>query len=190
MAHKLDTILEAAEILRNHPNIRFLMAGDGSERQRLQAIKMERQLDNIIMLDQLPKHQMPKLWQLVDASLVLLKRCDLFKTVIPSKIFESMAMSKPIVLGVEGEVAEIIEQSRSGICIEPENAVQLAKAVLDLHDNTNPEFGQNGLEFVTREFDRQELALQFLCILERVNSNSGTPFSGTSTFPSTKARSI
>jgi glycosyltransferase involved in cell wall biosynthesis len=133
---------------------------------------------------------MPKLWQLVDASLVLLKRCDLFKTVIPSKIFESMAMSIPIVLGVEGEVAEIIENSKSGLCIEPENAAQLAKAVLEFHNNTNSEFGQIGLVFVSRAFDRDELALQFLSILERLNSNTNTPFGGTVSFPSSNARSI
>jgi glycosyltransferase involved in cell wall biosynthesis len=173
MAHNLETILEAAEILRDHPDIRFLMAGDGSERKRLLALKEQKQLHNVVMLNQLPKELMPKLWQLTDTSLVLLKKSDLFKTVIPSKIFESMAMSKPIVLGVEGEVAGIIEESRSGICIEPENANQLALAVLALKGNS-ADYGLRGLEFVSRAFNREELALQFLSILEKLATQPAT----------------
>ena len=78
------------------------------------------------MLDQQPKEQMPWLWALSDVSLILLKKSDLFKTVIPSKIFESMAMEKPIILGVEGESADIVRAADSGYCIEPENAEELA----------------------------------------------------------------
>ncbi|MEY4589106.1 MAG: hypothetical protein RL497_1182 [Pseudomonadota bacterium] len=172
MAHHLETILEAAEILRDHPSIRFLMAGDGSEKSNLLKMQQEKNLTNVIMLDQLPKADMPRLWQLVNASLVLLKKSDLFKTVIPSKIFESMAMRCPIVLGVEGEVAGIIDESASGLCIEPENAKQLADAVQRLHDDNSYAqlLGDNGLTYVSRAFERSQLALQFLHILENIHN--------------------
>ena len=78
-------------------------------------------LSNVLMLDQQPKEKMPELWSLSSVSLVLLKKSALFKTVLPSKIFESMAMEKPVILGVEGESAELVMSAGGGICIEPES---------------------------------------------------------------------
>lgn len=181
MAHHLETILEAAEILREHPSIRFLMAGDGSEKSNLVKLRQEKNLTNVIMLDQLPKSAMPNLWRLMDASLVLLKKSDLFKTVIPSKIFESMAMRCPIVLGVEGEVADIIEDSESGLCIEPENAYQLADAIQHLFDHKAYAqlLGEKGLTYVSRTFERKQLALQFLHIIEGVHREKRSPVRST-----------
>lgn len=163
MAHGLDTLVEAAELLRARDDIVFLMAGDGAERGRLQQEINQRGLTNIIMLGQLPKADMPKLWSVSDASLVLLRKLDLFLTVIPSKIFESMAMKKPIVMGVEGESREIIEQAGSGLMMEPENAVDLAAAVAKLADS--PELcrtlGESGFDYVSVHFDRSKLAELF-----------------------------
>ncbi|THB70550.1 MAG: glycosyltransferase, partial [Gammaproteobacteria bacterium] len=100
---------------------------------------------------------------LSDASLVLLKKSDLFKTVIPSKIFESMAMRKPIILGVEGEVKGIIEDAECGICIEPENAEQLADALIRLADNSELQVnkGDSGRNYVEKFFDRKVLAHRY-----------------------------
>jgi len=146
MAHHLETILEAAEILIDRKDIFFLMVGHGAEKESLVKLKESKKLGNVIMLDQQAKEKMPLLWALSDVSLVLLKKSDLFKTVIPSKIFESMAMKKPIVLGVEGEVKGMIEEGKSGITIEPENAQALAAAVLRLADNRLEynEYAENG----------------------------------------------
>jgi glycosyltransferase involved in cell wall biosynthesis len=132
MAHHLETVLEAARELIDWKDIVFLLVGDGAERSRLVAMREEMKLQNVVMLDQQPKERMPDLWSLSSVSLVLLKRSDLFKTVIPSKIFESMAMEKPIIMGVEGESAELVMSSGGGICIEPENGKDLADQVLKL----------------------------------------------------------
>ncbi len=163
MAHHLETLLDAAERLRERTDIVFLMVGDGAEKARLQKIKQEKNLTNVIMLDQLPKAKMPAIWTITDASLVLLKRSDLFKTVIPSKIFESMAMSKPIILGVEGEVSDLVNQGNCGLVIEPENSELLANAVTRLADNSElkNQLGINGSEFVKTRFNRRTLARSF-----------------------------
>ena len=73
-----------------------------------------RNLDNVIILGQRPKHDMPAIWTATDASLILLRRNDLFRKVIPSKMFEAMAMRIPIILGVEGEACELLQLDRSG----------------------------------------------------------------------------
>ncbi len=167
MAHHLETVLEAADILRDRDDIIFIMVGDGAERNRLLSLKEDMQLDNVLMLGQMPKARMPEIWDLSDASLVLLKKSDLFKTVIPSKIFESMAMRKPIVLGVEGEVKGIIEDAECGICIQPENAMQLAEALKQLADNSelHTSKGNSGRDFVEKFFDRKVLANRYAEII-------------------------
>jgi glycosyltransferase involved in cell wall biosynthesis len=162
MAHHLETVLEAANLCDN-PDIVFVMVGEGAERERLLTMKQEMGLDNLVMVRQLPKEKMPALWSIIDASLVLLKKSDLFKSVIPSKIFESMAMKCPIVLGVEGEVKGIIEQAEAGICIEPESATELIQAVskLQREPDVAARLGENGRRYVAEHYNRDVLAKSF-----------------------------
>jgi glycosyltransferase involved in cell wall biosynthesis len=163
MAHGLDTILSAAELLKTRNDIVFLMVGDGSERHRLETEITRRQLSNIKMLGQLPKSEMPRLWSISDVSLVLLRKLDLFLTVIPSKIFESMAMKKPIVLGVEGESQKIITAAGAGLVITPEDAEQLADRVVKLSNSPKlcRKLGECGYQYVSKHFDRNLLAMRF-----------------------------
>mgnify|MGYP006367427787 CR=1 FL=1 len=175
MAHHLETVLYAAQRLREYPDIVLILAGDGAERQRLAALRNELGLDNVLMLDQQPKEQMPWLWALSDVSLILLKKSDLFKTVIPSKIFESMAMEKPIILGVEGESADIVRAADSGYCIEPENAEELADRLLQLRESEDlrRRFGHNGRIHVRAHYDRLVLARRFEELLRTTCSSGG-----------------
>jgi len=160
MAHGLEVVLRAAVLLRNDPRIAFLLVGDGAERRRLQGMRAELGLTNVVMLEQQSKERMPALWSLTDAALVLLRRSDLFKMVIPSKIFEAMGAGRAIVLGVEGEARGIVESAGCGIPVEPENPEQLAAAVHYLAER--PELaramGARGQACVAREYDRRVLA--------------------------------
>lgn len=175
MAHHLETVLEAAKELVDYKDIRFVLVGDGAERQRLLAMRDKMALHNVLMLDQQPKEKMPELWALSAISLVLLKKSDLFKTVIPSKIFESLAMEKPVILGVEGESAELIRQAGGGLCIEPENARALAGEILRLYRDPPlcAQLGSSGKQFVVMHFNRQVLATRFLGVVERVHQSVG-----------------
>jgi glycosyltransferase involved in cell wall biosynthesis len=166
MAHHLETVLEAAAAIDNN-DILFLMVGDGAERDRLVAKRDQMGLKNVVMLEQLPKAKMPALWSLTNAGLVLLKKSDLFKTVIPSKIFESMAMEVPIILGVEGEAKSIIDQAEAGICIEPEIPELLARAVQQLYEDRTlaRRLGSNGRRYVETHFDRLVLAERYRQVL-------------------------
>ena len=170
MAHHLETILQAADELREWQDIVFLLVGDGAERDRLLAMNHSMNLSNVVMLDQQPKTAMPHFWSLSNVSLVLLRKCDLFKTVIPSKIFESMAMERPIILGVEGESSELLKSAEAGICIEPENEKDLAAQVLNLYQNPRrcQELGLNGRKYVLENFDRLVLAKRFSDLIRNV----------------------
>ena len=167
MAHHLETVLEAAQILAKDPRIVFVLVGDGAERSRLLELKNQQGLSNVLMLDQQPKEAMPELWATADISLVLLRKTDLFKTVIPSKIFEAMGMATPIILGVEGECRELVLEAGAGLTIEPQSAVELAAAVRRLADHPDEAraFGQQGYDYVCVNFDRRVLALRYIDVL-------------------------
>ena len=168
MAHHLETIFETARLFGDDERIVFLMVGDGAEKAHLSAMRDQLGLENVLMLDQQSKSLMPEFWAVADASLVLLSKRDVFRTVIPSKIFEAMGMATPIVLGVDGEARELVEAAGGGIVIEPENADQLADAVRRLSDNPDlgAEMGNRAHEYVRAHFDRRELARRYLDVLK------------------------
>ena len=163
MAHGLDVILAAAEQLRDRADIVFLLVGDGAERENLLRAREAAGLENLLMVGQQPKAMMPLLWSIADVSLVVLRRLDVFKTVVPSKMFEAMAAEVPIILGVEGESAGLLEAAQAGVCITPEDPSALAMAVLDL--STDPEacasFGAHGRRFVAEHHSREKFAQRY-----------------------------
>jgi glycosyltransferase involved in cell wall biosynthesis len=172
MAHGLDTVLRAGQRLQNRDDIVFLLVGDGAERRRLVEQRDKMGLDNVIMLGQQPKERMPDIIAASDACMVLLRDTALFRTVIPSKIFETMAMERPIILGVRGESQGIVEACECGICIEPENETELADAVSVLADR--PEKGRalglNGRRNVAARYNRDALAATYLqCLIDTRN---------------------
>ena len=170
MAHRLETVLKAAHRLNGDDDVVFVLVGDGAEREKLIRQVKSMNLFNLIMLSQQPKEKIPQIIAASDACMVLLKKNDLFKTVIPSKIFEAMAMERPVILGVEGESKDIIEKANCGLCIEPENDEQLAEAVLRLHNNPelSERLGRNGRQFVKKYFDRDKLAETYLGVLQKM----------------------
>jgi glycosyltransferase involved in cell wall biosynthesis len=170
MAHGLEVILRAAEQLRDREDIVFVMAGDGAERERLVREKEEMGLRNVLILGQLPKKQMPQLWGLTDVSLVLLRSRPLFGLVLPSKLFEAMGMAKPVILGVRGESQRLLGESGAGLCIEPENAEELAAAVRTLADDRERAraMGLAGRRYVETHYDRRKLAGEYEAALAGV----------------------
>ncbi|MEQ1694730.1 MAG: glycosyltransferase family 4 protein [Hyphomicrobiaceae bacterium] len=168
MAHGLDVILDAAVRLRHDPRIAFLLVGDGAERAGLLERCAARNLDNVLIVGQRPKHDMPAIWTATDVSLILLRRNDLFRKVIPSKMFEAMAMRRPIILGVEGESCELLQSAGAGIPIPPQDADALTAAILKLANDPAYAAGlaQSGETFVRANFDRSELASRYLAALE------------------------
>jgi glycosyltransferase involved in cell wall biosynthesis len=168
MAHGLDIVLDAAARLREDSRIGFVLVGDGAERARLEARAAQMDLPNLHIAGQLPKSEMPAIWSATDISLIVLRKSDTFKTVLPSKMFEAMAMECPIVLGVEGEARALLDEAGAGIGIEPGNADALAEAVLRIVDSPSEaeQFSANGLAYVRTHFDRRALALSYLDLLE------------------------
>jgi glycosyltransferase involved in cell wall biosynthesis len=172
MAHALETLVDAARILEDDAaaqDIRLLMLGNGANRDAV--IERAQGLSNMIFLESVSKDEVARYWSLLDGSIIHLKKSELFKTVIPSKMFECMGMGIPILHGVEGESADIVSSHNVGIPFEPENAAELAAALKRLKANSNQrnELSQNGLR-ASKNFDRNNLAQDMLDVLEH-NAN-------------------
>jgi colanic acid biosynthesis glycosyl transferase WcaI len=137
MAHGLTNVLDAAERLRERPDITFLLAGAGAERAGLIADAEARGLKNVIFMDPQPKDRMPAVWSLCDVALVHLKDSPAFTEVIPSKMFEAMGMGLPVLLNMPaGEASQILGADKAGVFVHPEDPGNLATAATVLADNT------------------------------------------------------
>jgi colanic acid biosynthesis glycosyl transferase WcaI len=170
-AHGLETLLDAAALLQSqNSDVLFLLIGEGAEKARIQTLAESRGLTNACFLDQQPRERIPAYISASDACLVLLKKTEVFKTVIPTKMLEFMSCARPVVLGVDGQARQIIEEAGAGIVIEPENAEALAQAINRLA--ANPELrttlGQKGREYILRNFSRDQTAEKYAGILARL----------------------
>jgi glycosyltransferase involved in cell wall biosynthesis len=104
---------------------------------------------------------------------VLLKKADVFKTVIPTKMLEFMACGRPVILGVDGQARQIIEEARAGIFVEPEDHFALSQAVIQLcHDAPlRQTLGRNGRSYIKQRFSREQTAHVYSHVLEKVVSD-------------------
>jgi len=172
MACGLDVVLQAATKLKrmHRDDIVFMIVGDGATKAELEVQAEEVGLNNIIFTGRLPKTQIPSVLSITNACFIHLKKTDLFKTVMPSKIFEAAGMARPIIIGVEGFAESIIKQANAGIAIEPENDQQLVEAVIKLADDSTlqEQYGSSGLDFIVCHFNRDDLANDYLAILSKV----------------------
>lgn len=172
LAHALENVIEAAELIKKEDNIRIIFVGGGADRARLEKIVSERGSKNIVMISRQPKDKMPQIWSLCDVSLVHLKDVPLFKTVIPSKIFESMAMGLPILMAVPaGEATDIIEEYKAGINVSPECPKELSEKFLALAKDKElvKALSYKSLD-AARNFDRKKLASEMLNHIEELVS--------------------
>jgi colanic acid biosynthesis glycosyl transferase WcaI len=172
-AHGLETLLDAAAQLQHNTNVLFLLLGEGAEKDRIKTLAQSRGLDNVRFLDQQPREKIPAFISASDACLVLLKKTEVFKTVIPTKMLEFMSCARPVILGVDGQARQILEEAGAGIVIEPENAAALVAAISQLSSNRElgTAMGQKGREHTLRKFSRHRTAEKYLALLESLVRN-------------------
>jgi glycosyltransferase involved in cell wall biosynthesis len=156
LAHGLKFILESISKISN-PDLHFLFIGDGAEKENLIKYSKTLHLKNFTFLESVTKSEIPLYIEISDYSLVNLKKSDEFKNVIPSKIFENIAMYKPILLGVEGESKKLIDDYEVGVCFEPENEESFLNALYDIQKLDRESFKVNCNKMLA-DFDRNNIA--------------------------------
>ncbi|HJT55518.1 MAG TPA: glycosyltransferase family 4 protein, partial [Ktedonobacteraceae bacterium] len=156
----LHTVLEAARVMQNNADVRFVFVGDGAEKAGLVSQAHKWRLENVSFLDPQPHDRMPLLLAAANACVVPLRKVPLFEGALPSKLYEIMACARPILLGIDGEARRLAgQEAGAAIYVEPENPEDLASAILYLrkHHEVAEILGRRGRAFVEARFDREKL---------------------------------
>jgi glycosyltransferase involved in cell wall biosynthesis len=165
LAHGLETMIEAAERMRDDASVQFLLVGEGAAKSGLRA--RAEGLPNVLFVDRQPRAVISEMLNEIDLSLVMLRKADLFRTVIPSKMFEIMGVGKPIVLGVQGEAQRIVEEAGAGIAIEPQDTGALVDAIARFRGDPalRAQCGANAYRYVRDHYNLDTLAVDYLDVL-------------------------
>jgi colanic acid biosynthesis glycosyl transferase WcaI len=168
MAHGLGMLIETAKQLRARggkaAQAKILLLGEGAEKAKLVEAARAEHLDNLIFWDQRPRDQVALAMAASDACLVLLKDAPLFRTVIPSKIFECMGAGRAIVSTVDGESRRILEAAGCGLFSPPENSGALADLLAKLAEDPSrlDALGASGHAHAVAHYSRPALARRYL----------------------------
>lgn len=181
MAHGLQLILDAAEQCRTRlSDIQFMIVGAGAELGDLQQQAKARDLANVTFVGQVPHAEIVNYWRISDITLVLLRDTPLFRTVIPSKIFEAMATGTPVITNVRGELQSILEPLGAAEMIEPDSLSALVDAIDRLVKDPVRRRALSAAALETaKRYDRIELADKMLDALQALKpADAGTPLDG------------
>ena len=163
LSHGLATVLDAADRLRAHRDIRIILMGDGAAKAALVAEARQRGMANVTFVEAQPHERMPLVISASDACLVSLRKVPLFEGALPSKIYEAMACARPILLAVDGEARQlIVNETGAAFHVPQEDAEALAQAILALRAQPSlaTEMGRRGRTLVVSRFDRDKLTSQ------------------------------
>jgi len=166
MAHGLGMLLDAAPRLRDE-GITFLLVGEGAEKADLRARAEREGIRNVLFWDQRPRDVIAQVYAAADVCLVLLRKKDLFTTVIPSKIFEFMGAGRAIHTTVDGESRAIIERAGAGVFSPPEDVEAFVTTLRGLAATPArlEAFGQSGRSYAEANYSRPALATKYADLL-------------------------
>lgn len=169
LAQGLDVILDAAKLLPAESKITYLLLGDGPEKKRLQQRVIDEQITRVKFLELVSREVVPSYVDAVNVAVIPLKKMDLFLGAIPSKIFENLALGKPLLLSVDGEARKLfVDEGKAALYIEPENSQMLAEKSLFLEANPAlvREMGNNGKAYVQSYFMRKKITSDWVSLLK------------------------
>ena len=166
MAHALSFILDCLPTIKKLlPNVHFLIIGDGAERENLIGQSCRLKLTNVTFLPSVSKSEIVRYWSITDIALVNLKKCNTFRGVIPSKIFEAASLQKPILLGLLGETKIMIERYNAGLCFQPEDKYDFIKQCEAIIYNGKYSQYQLGCKSLADSHDRRTIASDIICMI-------------------------
>jgi len=171
LANGLMQLIEAGKILKQiDSQVQIVLVGDGMEKPKLIDAVKKFKLDNVSLIDPVPKSQIGDYINASDVCTAVLKKRDIFKTVYPNKVFDYMCAEKPIIIGIDGMARKLVEDAGAGIFADPESPQVFVQAVVFLKENPQKLniFGENGRRFVQENFSRKVLSDRYLKIIEQV----------------------
>ena len=170
-AYDFDTLLEAAVLMRHEPDIHFVIVGDGVRKAELEEYARSRGLANVEFMEFQPEAQLPELRAATAVQLSLYRHGSSALS-LPSKLYEIMASGKPLIASAErgSDIAALLEQSGSGLRIDPEDAEQIVNAVRQLHDDSPlcARMSAAGRAYVSAHHSLTAAADAYESLLERI----------------------
>jgi glycosyltransferase involved in cell wall biosynthesis len=169
LSNDLGVVLQAAARLKEHPEIIFVLVGDGKDKPALQQQALDAGIGNVRFVPPVAKQAIPAVLAAADACIAILKPVELYKTTYPNKVFDYMAAGRPVILAIDGVIRQVVEGAGAGIAVPPGDAAALADAVLRLAGDrpAAQRMGLNGRNCIERDFSRSTLADQLCQVLER-----------------------
>ncbi len=170
ISHALGRVLDAAERLAHLPDVEFVFVGEGAEKDALVADAARRGLSNVVFRPGVGKDDVLRWYRTADVALVPLRDVPLFRTFIPSKMFELLASGVPVVASVDGEAREILEASGGARVVAPEDADAIAAAIEALRADPaeRAAMAEHGRAFAVERYDRTRLAADYVRVLEQI----------------------
>ena len=156
----IEVILEAAKILSEIDNIKFVIYGSGSRLEWLEEQKKQYKLKGIILKGRHPIESMPQLLSKASALLVTLSDEPIFAKTIPNKIQAYLAVGRPILACLNGEGARVVNEAKAGIAVPAGDSKGLSEAILNLyklHDKEMTIYGKNGRDYYEQNFKHERL---------------------------------
>lgn len=174
ISQALSRVLDAAARLRDDPEIRFALVGEGAEKEQLVAKAKTMGLENVAFFDPVDKDGVARCLAAADLCLVPLRDVPLFTTFIPSKMFEIMGCGRPILGSVAGEAARILERSGAAAVVPPEDDEAMAAAISAVKADPvrRARMADAGVRFAAEHYDRRRLAHRYLEVLEATVAES------------------
>ena len=170
-AQALDVVIDAASLLRDLPDVQFVLVGGGNDVEALRGAVTDRKLDNVLFLGQHPPDMMPRFFAAANVLFLHLRKDPLFKITIPHKTFAYMASAKPVLAAIEGDVAAVVERAGAGLTCPSGDPESLAATVRQLHAMTAAEraqMGKRGRDAACRLFARDACIGQLGSMIESV----------------------
>ncbi len=170
-ANAIGQLVEAAQHLRDRPDILLATVGDGPERARWQKEAQDRGLTNLVFCGAQPKERMADFVNACDAGAAVLQDNPTFRTVYPNKVFDYMACERPTVLAIDGIARTLVcDEAQAGVFAPPENGPALAEVIRRLADDPagRRAMGERGRAWVIANASRKALAVRYLVILEEL----------------------
>jgi glycosyltransferase involved in cell wall biosynthesis len=167
--NSLNTIIDAALLLKDDPRFLFVLVGDGDEKVKLEQKVIQLCLTNVIFLRPVPRVDSPLLLECADTFLLPNRKGAFFAGNLPNKLFDYLASARPIIVSGIGETPELVMSAECGMVGYPEDAEAITKSLVKLVEMPVKErlaMGGRGRNFVLKHYDRITLSERFLKILE------------------------
>lgn len=170
MLNDLDTLLQAAERLKSHQDICVCLMGDGKEKSKLIERARTLGIDNVRFIPAQTKSATPAFVASADVCVATLRDLPVLRTVYPNKVFDYMASGRPVLIGIDGEIRQVVEKAGAGLFVRPSDSSKLADAILQLYQDPvlSEQMGANGRQYVCEHFDRVDQARKLEAMLLQV----------------------